>query len=165
MAPTASLQARYYARRAMPPIYRAPMRTRDRDDVPAGAGAQHGVERGLVGIGPGEGEKAGRMRAAFVDLPEGTFVWTRVLDGTYRLGRVRGPWRRDDSAAARAVGLCDVRPAMWMARAFGEDEVPRAVAATFARGGLNLQRTHDAEAERLTEELWARRDEQRLCDG
>ena len=58
------------------------MRARDRDDVPPFAGARHGVERGLVGIGP------------------------------------------------------------------------PAVAATIARGGRNLQRTHDAEAERRTAELW-----------
>jgi hypothetical protein len=32
--------------------------------------------------------------------------------------------------------------------------VPVAVAATFARGGRNFQRTHDAAAERRTVELW-----------
>jgi len=39
-------------------------------------------------------------------------------------------------------------------RPFGEDEVPAAVAETFARGGRNLQRTHDATAERRTAALW-----------
>jgi hypothetical protein len=37
----------------------------------------------------------------------------------------------------------------------GDDEVPAAVVATFARGGRNLQRIHDADAERRTAELWA----------
>jgi hypothetical protein len=47
-----------------------------------------------------------------------------------------------------------VRPTDWLARAFTEDEVPAAVVGTFARGGRNLQRTHDDDAERLTAELW-----------
>jgi hypothetical protein len=154
------------------PIYRAPMRSRVRD-APAGAGAEHGVANGLVGIGDalaatpatldeavaaaGErfGAKAGRMLRRFAELPEGTSVWTRLGDGTYRLGRIAGPWRYDDSAAAQTLGIHHVRPARWLEQPFGEHEVPAAVAATVARGGRNLQRTHDAGAERRTAELWA----------
>jgi hypothetical protein len=66
---------------------------------------------------------------------------------------VSGPCR-DDAEAAGAVGLAHVRPAVWMDRPFGEAEVPAAVAAAFARGGRNFQRTHDAAAERRTAELW-----------
>jgi hypothetical protein len=135
-------------------IYRAPMRARDRDDVEAGAGAEFGIEHGVVGIGAGHGDKADRMLHRFADLPDGTLVWTRTTDGAYRLGRIAGPFRRDDSSAARAVGIQHVRPASWIERPFGEDEVPAAVAATFARGGRNLQRTHDERAERQTAELW-----------
>ena len=154
------------------PIYRAPMRSRVRD-VPAGAGAEHGVANGLVGIGDAlaatpatldeavtgagarYGAKAARMLHRFAELPGGTSVWTRLSDGTYRLGRIAGPWRYDDSAEARAVGIHHVRPARWLERPFGEHDVPAAVAATFARGGRNLQRTHDTGAERRTSELWA----------
>lgn len=138
----------------MSAIYRAPMRARDRDDVAAGAGAEFGVEHGVVGIGAAHGDKADRMLGRFADLPDGTFVWTRTTDGSYRLGRIAGPLRHDDSPAARAVGIHHVRPASWIGRPFGEDEVPTAVAATFARGGRNLQRTHDELAERQTVELW-----------
>lgn len=147
------------------------MRPRDRELEP-GEGAEHGLKQGLVGIGdalvavPGSlddavaaagtahGEKAGRMLRRFAELPDGAFVWTRVGDGSYRLGRIAGPWRYDDSAAARAVGIHHVRPADWLDRPFGEHEVPPAVAATFARGGRNLQRIHDAGAERATAALW-----------
>jgi hypothetical protein len=157
----------------MPPIYRAPMRARDRD-APPGAGAQHGIEQRLVGIGDvlgappatfddavaaaasAHGDKAGRMLRGFAELPDGTFVWTRAADGLYRLGRIAGPWRYDDSAAAREVGIHHVRPATWLERPYGDDEVPAAVAATFARGGRNLQRIRDEHAERLTEEAWER---------
>jgi hypothetical protein len=144
------------AHRPSTPIYRAPMRARDRDDVPPFAGARHGVEHGLVGIGRVEGDKGARMLHRFAELPDGTFVWTRTGEDVYRLGRIAGPLREDGSAAARAVGIRHVRPAAWLERAFGGSEVPRAVAATFARGGRNLQRTHDDEAERRTEELWTK---------
>jgi len=155
------------------PVHRAPMRARDRDDVPAGAGATSAVERGLVGIGDAlsavpaslgdavlaatreHGEKAGRMLLRFAELAAGDFVWTRTADGAYRLGRISGPWRYDDTDAARRVGIHYVRDAEWDPRPFAEDEVPPAVAATFARGGRNLQRIHDADAERRTAERWA----------
>src|SRR4051812_23138309 len=131
------------------PIYRAPMRARDRD-LPPGAGADHGVDNGIVGIGASS-ERALRR---FAGLPDGSFVWTRTSDGAYRLGRIAGPCRNDDSAAARETGIRHVRTATWLDRPFGEHEVPPAVAATFARGGRNFQRTHGENAERRTAELW-----------
>ena len=137
------------------PIYRAPMRARGLE-APPGAGARFGVERGLVGIGDGPADKDARMLRRFRDLPDGTLVWTRTEDGAYHLGRIAGPYRHDDSAAAREVGIVHVRPATWLDRPFGEDDVPADVAATFARGGRNLQRTHSTRAERSTAELWER---------
>ncbi len=137
------------------PIYRAPMRARDLDQ-PAGAGAEYGIAHGLVGIGPGRGDRAARMLHRFATLPEGAFVWTRDRAGGYHLGRILGPLREDDSDAAGAVGLTHVRVTAWLERAVDEGEVPPAVARTFARGGRNLQRTHDSEAERLSAAIWRR---------
>jgi hypothetical protein len=138
------------------PVYRAPMRAREREDVPAGRGAEHAVGAGVVGIGDGPGERDARRVARLADLPDGAFLWTRVTDGTFRLGRVcGGAVAFDDSPAARAVGIVHVRPARWLERVFERDELPAAVAATFARGGLNLQRTHDAAAEQATAALWS----------
>lgn len=152
-------------------ILRAPMRARDRD-APDGAGARHGVAHGFVGTGDalelapatiGEavaaasaahGDRAARMLRRFADLPEGSFVWTRTRPRAYRLGRIAGPWRYDDSPAAREVGIHHVRAASWLERSFGEHEVPAGVAASFRRGGRNLQRIHDGDAERRTGELW-----------
>jgi hypothetical protein len=132
------------------PIFRAPMRARD-VDVPAGAGAEFGLARAVVGIGAGSDRAVERFAA----LPQDTFVWTRSTDGMYRLGRIAGPLRRDDSAAAHAVGLRWVRPTWWLDRPFSEGEAPAGVVATFARGGRNLQQTHDEAAERRTAELWS----------
>jgi hypothetical protein len=156
----------------MPPIYRAPMRARDRDDVPAGAGAEFGLEHGVVGIGDAlpdppatfdaavtaavaeHGEKAGKMLRRFAELPADSFVWTRTTDGMFHLGRITGGWRYNDSPAAGAVGIHHVRPTRWLDRPFGAHDVPVAVAETFGRGGRNLQRTQDEWAERRTVDLW-----------
>jgi hypothetical protein len=134
-------------------IYRAPMRARDLD-LPAGVAAEHGIRRGVVGIGRGSGKKAARMHHRFATVPDGAFVWTRDCGGGYHLGRVTGPMHEDSSPGARAVGIVHVRPACWLQRVFAEADVPRGVAATFARGGRNFQRIHDEESERLTAGLW-----------
>ena len=136
-------------------IYRAPMRARDLD-VPAGAGAEYGLASGLVGIGSGRDERAARRLHRFATVPTGVFVWTRDRGGDYHLGRIAGPVRDDRSPAAHAVGIVHVRDTTWLARAFQEKDVPPAVAQTFARGGRNFQRTHSAEAERMTAEIWLR---------
>jgi hypothetical protein len=152
-------------------IVRAPVRSRT-VDVPPGAGADFAVGRGLVGIGEAldrpprslaeailaltniYGDKSGRMLARFADLPDGVFVWTRQQDGVYRLGRICGGWRYEDSAAARLVGIHHVRPAVWAPARFDEATVPEAVARTFARGGRNLQQIHDPSVEQQTLDLW-----------
>jgi hypothetical protein len=129
------------------------MRARDRE-VP---GAPFGLAHDLVGIGHGDDEKSERMRRRLAELPEGTFVWTRDPAGWFHLGRVAGPYRRERSAAARAAGIVHVRPTRWLDRPFGDDEVPARVAYAFARGGRNLQRIRDDEAERRTAALWDER--------
>jgi hypothetical protein len=155
----------------LPPILRAPMRSRS-NDAPAGAGAEFGVTRGVVGIGEAldgpprslaeailvltrmHGEKAGRMLARFAELPDGAFVWTYQRDGAYRLGRIAGGWRYDDSLAAREVGIHHVRPTVWSPRRFGDGNVPGAVARTFARGGRNLQRINDPRVVHESLDAW-----------
>jgi hypothetical protein len=149
------------------------MRSRTHD-APPGAGADFGIATGVVGIGEpvearpstlaeavlavmqAHGAKAGRMLHHFAGLPDGAFVWTRQCDGTYRVGRITGPWRYEDSRGARAVGIHHVRPVVWLPQRFGERDVPAAVAGTFARGGRNFQRIHDRDAERQTLEVWGR---------
>jgi len=149
------------------------MRPRDRETGPFD-GARHGVARGLVGIGfaiepppatldeaiiavhARHGAKAGRMLASFAEKsPEG-YVWTRTGEDEFRLGRICGPWRYDDSPEARATGIRHVRAAEWLPEPFGTAETPAAVVETFARGGRNFQQTHDEEAESVTDELWRR---------
>ena len=127
-------------------------RARAPAELPPGAGAEFGLEHGVVGIGA----TPERTLPRFAALPAGTFVWTRDTYGAYHLGRIAGAVRDADGAAAREVGLRHLRPTTWLDRPFAEDEVPPAVAATFARGGRNFQRTHGGAAERRTAELWER---------
>jgi hypothetical protein len=149
------------------------MRARDRD-APPGAGAEHGVRRGLVGIGDAlpdpprtvaaavaaavtaHGSRAGRLVRRFAEVDDGAFIWTRDARGAFRLGRIAGSWRYDDSPGARETGVHHVRPALWLAELFDEQDVPAGVVATFARGGRNFQRIRDQDVERGTAALWER---------
>lgn len=134
----------------MEPVFRAPMRARAHD-APSGVGAEHGVAHGIVGIGDTDEARITRFAAA----PAGAFVWTRDTDGAYWLGRLAGPLCPAGPAAREAAGLTHVRAADWLERPFGEHDVPVAVAATFARGGRNFQRTHGDAVERRTAEIWS----------
>ena len=139
------------------PIYRAPMRARDLE-APPGAGAEYGLAHGVVAIAVGRGDRDARRLHRFALVPEGAFVWTRDRRGGYRLGQIRpgDVIEVGSETAAVATGMTHARPAQWLDRVFGGDEVPAAVAQTIHRGGRNFQRTHDEEAERLTAELWER---------
>ena len=127
------------------------MRARDRESPP-GEGAAFGLAHGLVGIG----DTLARRIERLASLDEGVFVWTRDADGWFHLGRVCGPYRFDDSEAARAVGIVHVRPARWLDAPVDPDAVPTAVIDTFARGGRNLQRIHGGSVEALTLAVWTR---------
>jgi hypothetical protein len=134
----------------MEPVFRAPMRARGHD-APPGAGAARGLALGIVGIG----DTAETRIRRFAAVPDGAFVWTRDTDGMYWLGRLSGPVHPAGGAAHEEAGLTHVRATDWLDRPFGEDEVPAAVAATFARGGRNFQRTHGDAVERRTAEIWS----------
>lgn len=131
------------------------MRARDRPDVPVGAGAAFGLAHGLVGVGdrPGDGPRAARRLERFAALPDGTFVWTRDADRRSWLGRITGPLRNVSSPEARACGIRAVRAADWRERPVPDDEVPAEVLRSFDRGGLNLQRIRQADADRVAA-LW-----------
>lgn len=150
------------------------MRSR-RLDVAAGAGVERALAEGLVGLGgvlepaPRSVAEAAALAAEqhderlaarierFADAPDGAFVWTRDVEGLSWLGRLAGSWRYDASAGAAAADLVHVRPCDWLAEPVADRDVPPAVRATFARGGLNWQRTHDGAVSRLSAEVWERR--------
>lgn len=159
------------ADRAPMPVYRAPMRSR-RDDIPPGPAVERAIELGLCGIGglldppPADLDDAltataltydartARRLRRFCEVPDDAFVWTRELDGLYRLGQLTGPWSYDPAAAAAAVDLVHVRRCAWSPTLFPESAVPAGTTNAFARGGRNFQRINDPEAEVGTGRLW-----------
>jgi hypothetical protein len=141
----------------MAAVYRAPMRSR-RDDVDIAETHDRAFTLGLCGFGDAvEDPGFDRRVARFADVEDGSYAWTRDVDGLYRLGRIVGPYRHDASAAAAAVDLVHVRGCTWLPEPMAEPVVPAAVIATFARGGRNFQQTHDAAVGSETERIWVAR--------
>ena len=155
-------------------VYRAPMRSRD-DGVREGLAVDRALQIGVCGMGgrldriPGSpidalaaadaayGERTARRLERFVFAPEGSFVWTRDVDGLLWLGRITGPWRYDGSGEARDVDLVHVRTCEWLDRPVEPATVPSGVHEAFARGGRNWQSITRADAARLTAAVWEER--------
>ncbi|MCL3818091.1 GAF domain-containing protein [Aeromicrobium wangtongii] len=129
------------------------MRSR-RDDVDHAAAVERALRLGLVGMGEATDERAERRLDRFIAAPDGAFVWTRDGDGAAYLGRITGPWRRDEDGAA--VDLVNVRDCDWVVEPVDPGLIPAAVAQTFARGGRNFQQTHPGDVEAQTQTLWLR---------
>lgn len=140
-------------------VYRAPMRSRS-DQVVVAATHDRAFALGLVGFGVmdfGDAPEGPRMDgriARFAEVQDGSFAWTRDVDGLYRLCRIDGPYRYDSGADAVRRDLVHVRPCSWLPDPLAEASVPAAVLATFARGGRNFQQTHSATVGSETERIW-----------
>ena len=130
------------------------MRSR-RDDVDPRLAAERALELGLCGMGTTDDVRAERRLERFAAAPEGSYVWTRGPDG-FHLGRLTGPCRRDDSAAAEAADLVHVRPCEWIDEPVDAALVPEQVSYAFSRGGRNLQRIGTPGAGEATQEAWDR---------
>ncbi|MET0931260.1 MAG: GAF domain-containing protein [Aeromicrobium sp.] len=137
----------------MTPVYRAPLRSR-RDDVDHAAAVDRALRLGLVGMGEATDERAERRLERLAAAPIGAFVWTRHPDGAVHLGRITGPWRRDEDGIA--IDLVNVRDCDWIAEPVDAALVPPAVAQTFARGGRNFQQIHPGDVEAHTATVWDR---------
>lgn len=131
------------------PVYRAPMRSR-RDEVPHSRTLERALRLGLCGMGEPTDEGAERRLQRLVDAPDGSFVWTRVPGGSTYVGRIHGPWRRDDDGAE--VDLVHVRDCAWVE--VDPALVPAAVTQTFGRGGRNFQQIHPGDVEAQTARVW-----------
>lgn len=145
----------------MADVYRAPLRSRD-DSIDPRATIGRARRLGRCGFGqqvrnPAEAERLAARVDRFAAAADGSFVWTRDQDGLFWLGRLDGPYFRDDDDDAVAVDLVHVRPCSWLDEPLLEAEVPAAVIATFRRGGRNFQQTHDGSVSQQTQRIWDRR--------
>ncbi|OBK13385.1 hypothetical protein [Mycobacterium asiaticum] len=138
-------------------VYRAPMRSRS-DDVDPRDTIERALREGLCGFGqlvePDAQDRLDRRVARFVEVADGSFVWTRDPDGLYWLGRITGAYFYDDRDRAVTVDLVHVRPCDWLAEPLTEPDVPAAVVATFGRGGRNFQQTHHPSVSQETQRIW-----------
>lgn len=138
------------------------MRSR-RDDIDPQAAIDRALALRLVGFGDaGFGERLARRIDRFAAAASGSFVWTRDADGLFWLGRIDGPYHRDDDAVAVAVDLVHVRSCRWLTEPLLESATPPAVLATYARGGRNFQQTHSPDVGPQTQWIWDARTDPHL---
>ncbi len=161
----------------LPILWRTKLRSTEHDDW--SAQVAHCTEGGLVGIGwridelpsgtsldvvvqtieddpkPGWGRQAAQTVRRFGrEAKVGDFVWTRDTAGRYWLGKIAGPYSYDNSDAAKAVDVHQVRATDWAPKSLNDLDVPGAVIRGFTGRGLSFSRIHDTAARVLTPSLW-----------
>jgi hypothetical protein len=161
----------------LPVVWRTKLRSTLHNDH--AAQVAHCVDRGLIGIGWGIEALPSRSSMASVfdaieNNPEhgwgkrslsivrrfateakpGDFVWTRDTSGQYLLCRITGPWRYDNTKAAKAVDVHQVRRAGWAPKPLNDLDVPGGVIRCFIGVGTSFSRIHDENARRVTGWLW-----------
>lgn len=73
------------------------------------------------------------LNALYHRMQVGDLCWSRDLDGIYYLGRLRSPWRYENTAEHRAADIVNVRDAEWVVVGTA-DRVPGTVLRHFIRG-------------------------------
>jgi hypothetical protein len=149
------------AERGAMPVFRAPMRSRSASIPDDGAAVERALVHGVVGLGDrvdgnsaGQRERLARRIDRFAQAPDGAFVVTMDARGSVWLGRLAGPYRRDDRADAHRVDLVHVRPCQWGEHPLSDDALPAAIVQSFARGGRNWQQITDPEAAHAAAARW-----------
>jgi hypothetical protein len=84
----------------------------------------------------------------------GDFVWTRDLHGRFRLGRIAGDYRYDNSQKAKATDTHQVRSADWAQRPLGDLEVPGAIIRAFSGTSTSFSHMWNRGARLYTAWLW-----------
>lgn len=161
-----------------PTIWRTKLRSK-KDDVNHAAQVAYCIEGGRVGIGWGieelsTGTGLARVVAAIraSDRPTwgpraastvrlfgekaaiGDFVWTRDLEGRFRLARITGRYRYDNSRDAKKFDTHQVRKAEWAPEPLGDLDVPGAVVRAFSGISTSFSRIRDHGARAYTAWVW-----------
>lgn len=104
---------------------------------------------------PGWGDRAAdTVRRFGEEAAKGDFIWTRDLEGRFRLGRITGDYRYDNSPIAKKLDTHQVRKAKWGRRALGDLEVPGAVVRAFSGISTSFSRIRDPGARTYTAWIW-----------
>jgi hypothetical protein len=137
----------------------------------------HNFNDGLVGIGWGieelsDGASLEDMLAAIGSQPGwtkdavhtvrrfgedaeiGDYIWTRDLHGRFRLGRITGPYRYENTKLAKRTDTHQVRECEWANQPLSDLEVPGAVIRGFVGTSTSFSRMWDEGARIYTAWLW-----------
>jgi hypothetical protein len=97
---------------------------------------------------------AATVRRFGEDAAIGDFVWTRDLEGRFRLAKITSDYRYENSRIAKETDTHQVRDAKWARRPLGDLEVPGAVVRGFSGPSTSFSRIHDPGARIYTAWLW-----------
>jgi hypothetical protein len=137
----------------------------------------HNFDDGIVGIGWGieglpDGASLDDVLAAIDAEPDwtkdavhtvrrfgedaqiGDYIWTRDLHGRFRLGRITGPYRYENTELAKRTDTHQVRDCEWANQPLSDLEVPGAVIRGFVGTSTSFSRMWDEGARTYTAWLW-----------
>jgi hypothetical protein len=103
------------------------------------------------GWGP---QAASTVRLFGQEAEVGDFIWTRDLEGRFRLARITGEYHYDNSAGASEVDIHQVRQAEWAQRPLGDLEVPGAIIRAFSGTSTSFSRMWNRGARIYTTWIW-----------
>jgi hypothetical protein len=99
-------------------------------------------------------QAASTVRLFAEEAKVGDFVWTRDLHGRFRLGRIAGDYRYDNSEKAKATDTHQVRDADWAEQPLSDLEVPGAIIRAFSGTSTSFSRMWNRGARLYTAWLW-----------
>lgn len=88
------------------------------------------------------------------DAEIGDYIWTRDLHGRFRLGRITGPYRYENTELAKRTDTHQVRDCEWANQPLSDLEVPGAVIRGFVGTSTSFSRMWDEGARIYTAWLW-----------
>jgi hypothetical protein len=104
---------------------------------------------------PGWGpQAASTVRLFGEEAKVNDFIWTRDLEGRFRLAQIASDYRYDNSAKARETDTHQVRKAKWAKRPLGDLEVPGAIIRAFSGTSTSFSRMWNTGARIYTVWIW-----------
>lgn len=108
-----------------------------------------------IGVQPGWTKDAVHTIRRFGrDAEVGDFIWTRDLHGRFRLGRITGPYRYENTELAKRTDTHQVRDCEWADQPLSDLEVPGAVIRGFVGTSTSFSRMWDEGARVYTAWPW-----------
>jgi hypothetical protein len=125
------------------------------EELPSGTGLGKVVEAIRASDQPNWGRQAASTVRLFgEEAAIGDFIWTRDLEGRFRLARIKGRYRYNNSAKAKEVDTHQVRKADWAPRPLGDLEVPGAIIRAFSGTSTSFSRVWNRGARIYTAWIW-----------